>query len=109
MKKTIALLCNIRSISNPNDPKFNLEADFDDEATINGIKEGIEANGYNVIIIQCERWNPSEELTKYKSSIDLAFNFCEGEKIPNILEALHIPYTGSSADVQGTCDRGFSR
>jgi len=39
MKKTIALLCNIRSITDPNDPQFNLEADFDDEATINSIKE----------------------------------------------------------------------
>ena len=100
MLKKIALICNIRSITDPNNPEFENQADFDDKTTIDWIKKSIEINGYEVLIIQEKFWNPEKELEEKKSEIYLAFNFTEWNFVPKILEKFNIPYTWSGSDSQ---------
>lgn len=100
MSKKIALICNIRTITNPKNPEFEQQADFDDKETMDGIKKSIETNWYEVFLIQHIFGNPETELKEKKSDILLAFNFTEWDSIPKILEKLEIPYTWSDATRQ---------
>jgi len=104
MKKiTLAFIFNIRhSYPNPNDEKSQLEADFDDPATIKAIIKHLKECGYIVFPVEANE-HAYQKLYKKKAQIDLAFNFAEGiygkdreAQIPAILEMLQIPYVGST-------------
>ena len=103
MKKlTVAFIYNIRH--NYPDPKIKetqLEADFDDPETIDGISVYLKECGYNVLRIEADEL-AYLKLHKNKKRIDIAFNFSEGmhgkdreAQIPAMLEMLQIPYIGS--------------
>lgn len=101
--KTIAFLYNLRhSYPDPNDPRTQLETDFDDPHVIKRIVKHLRALGYNIIPIEADE-KAYLKLYRNKNKINLAFNFSEGIygkdrecQIPAILEMLQIPYTGSS-------------
>ncbi|OGK18520.1 hypothetical protein A2866_00925 [Candidatus Roizmanbacteria bacterium RIFCSPHIGHO2_01_FULL_39_8] len=103
-KTTIAFLYNIRHIyPDPNDSRSDLEADFDDEETIEWIVKHLKNLGYHVIPIEA---NEKAYLSLYKNrkKIDFAFDFSFGlygaqkyGHIPGMLEMLRIPFTSSSS------------
>jgi len=85
---------------NPNDPKYILEAEFDEPATIRDIKKTLEKLGHRVFMVEANE-NAYLKFKKLKSKLDLVFNVSEGifgqdreAQIPAILEMLQIPYTG---------------
>jgi D-alanine-D-alanine ligase len=100
--RTIAFLYNVRhQYPDPNDPKTQLEADFDDPSTIKSIIEHLEACNCTVIPIEADE-NAYARLKKNRERIDLAFNYSLGmygldryAQLPAMLEMLQIPYTGS--------------
>ncbi len=100
---TIAFLYNIRRIyPDPNDPRSQLETDFDDQATIDGMIRHLENCGYRVLAIEADR-GAYAKLLENRQRIDMALNYSEGiygndreAQIPAILEMLQIPYTGST-------------
>ncbi|MFH1565409.1 MAG: D-alanine--D-alanine ligase [bacterium] len=102
-KQTIAFLYNIRhTYPDANDPRTQLEADFDDPAVIKFMIQYLENCGYNLIPIEANE-KAYLELYKNRKNIDLAFNFSEGIygkdrecQLPAILEMLRLRYTGSS-------------
>lgn len=102
-KITVAFLYNVRHIyPDPNDPRSQLETDFDDPPTIKGIVKSLQKSGFKVIPIEADE-NAYFKLKKHKAEIDIAFNYSEGvygkdreAQLPAILEMLKIPYTGSS-------------
>lgn len=102
MKKTIVLLYNQRhTYPDPNDPKTQLEADFDDPQTTEWQIKHLRNLGYNVIPIEANE-KAYFKLYELKSKIDLVFNVAEGvygldreAQMPAILEMLQIPYLGS--------------
>ena len=87
----------VRSIGK--DAEYYLE--FDTPETVEAIKKAIEANGYEVIMIEGNE-EAYEKLIKYRNEIDLVFNFAEAvtksedreAHLPMFCEILHIPYTG---------------
>lgn len=101
-KTTVAFLYNIRHVyPDPNDPRTQLEADFDDPKTIEELTKSLKQAGFEVIPIEANE-NAYFELAKSKDKIDLAFNYSEGlygkdreAQLPAMLEMLQIPYTGS--------------
>jgi D-alanine-D-alanine ligase len=104
MKKfTLALLYNLRQITDPTDPRFSLEADYDDPKNISWMVSHLENLGYEVIPIEANE-KAYQRLLDLRSEIDLVFNFAEGMPgtnreafMPAIMEMLKIPYTGSSS------------
>ncbi len=107
-KYTIAFLYNVRhSYPDPDDPRSQLEADFDDPGTIEHVMRHLKNCGCKVLPIEANEY-AYDVLLKNRDKIDLAFNFSEGmygedryAHIPAILEMLRIPYTGSSPLTQG--------
>lgn len=101
----IAFLYNVRHhYPDPNDSKSQLEADFDDPKTIK-IMLGYLKSVADVVYPIDVNDRSYFELYRLKNKIDLAFNYAEGictkgkdreAQIPAMLEALQIPYTGSS-------------
>ncbi len=102
MKKfTVALLYNWKK----NAPHLEGEAwdawnELDSERTTNGIERELRAGGHDVIPLEGDIALP-EKLSRYH--VDIAFNICEGHRgpsreaqVPAMLDALGIPYTGSS-------------
>jgi len=102
-KRTLAFLHNVRhTYPDPNDPKSQLETDFDDPETIRKMTEHLENCGFNVLPIEADEY-AYEKLFEKRKQIFLAFNFSEGiygndryAHVPAILEMLRIPYTGST-------------
>lgn len=103
MKKlTIAFLYNVRHhYPDPNDPRSQLETDFDDPQTIEAMVKYLNNCGYQVLPIEADQ-NAYLKLFENKKKIDLVFNYSEGiygqdreAQLPAILEMLQIPYTGS--------------
>lgn len=102
MKKTIVLLYNQRHFyPDPNDPRTQLEADFDDPETTHWQIKYLKNLGYKVIPIEADE-TAYFKLYKIKKKIDLVFNISEGiygldreAQMPAILEMLKIPYLGS--------------
>jgi D-alanine-D-alanine ligase len=79
-------------------------AEFDDISVIMAIKETIESEGHEVILIEADE-NAYEKLKH--SRLDFVFNIAEGlhgesreSQIPAMLEMLKIPYTGSGVLTQ---------
>src|SRR4030042_3948211 len=99
----ISFLYNVRhSYPDPNDPRTQIEADFDDPYVIKRIIKHLKSLGYSIIPIEANE-KAYLKLYRNKDKIDLAFNFSEGVygkdrecQIPAMLEMLQIPYTGSS-------------
>ena len=92
-KLKVAFCCNIRHV----DDEFNIE--FEPEETIEHVKHGIEAAGWEYMLIEADE-NCYENLKKYRP--DLVFNRAEGvrgesreSQIPAFCEMLGIPYVGS--------------
>ncbi|MGB9883536.1 MAG: D-alanine--D-alanine ligase family protein [Microgenomates group bacterium] len=100
--KTIVLLFNQRHICpDPNDPRSQLEADFDDPETTYWQIKHLKKLGYRVIPIEANE-KAYFKLHRLRKKIDLVFNVAEGiygfdreAQMPAILEMLQIPYLGS--------------
>lgn len=104
MKKlTVALLYNVRHhYPDPNNPRTQLESDFDDPETTRLQIKALKKVGYHVLPIEADE-KAYFKLYKNKKNIDTALNLAEGiygrdreAQIPAILEMLQIPYTGCS-------------
>ena len=92
-KLKVAFCCNIRHA----DDEFNIE--FEPEETIEHVKLGIEAAGWEYMLIEADE-NCYENLKKHRP--DIVFNRAEGvrgesreSQIPAFCEMLGIPYVGS--------------
>jgi D-alanine-D-alanine ligase len=103
-KLTIAFTYNLKPKVLPrNHRDAEFYAEFDTPETINGIKEAIEANGYNVIMVEAGE-DAFDKFRNHREQIDLVFNFAEAVSngldreahVPAMLEMLKIPYTGPS-------------
>ncbi|MBI2129880.1 D-alanine--D-alanine ligase [Candidatus Woesearchaeota archaeon] len=84
-------------------------AELDSKETIDALKEAIEKNGHDVILIEADE-NAYELLKNEKNEIDLVFNIAEGisgesreSYIPFMCEMLGIPYTGSAPSTLAIC------
>ncbi len=101
-KKLIAFLYNVRhTYPDPNDPKSQLETDYDDPATIRAIWKHIENMGYQVLPIEANE-DAYGKLKRNRKSIHLAYNYSLGlhgydryGQLPAMMEMLQIPYTGA--------------
>lgn len=111
MKKTrLAFLYNVRHVyPDANDPRSQLETDFDDPETIENITRHLKEAGFSVLPIEANE-NAYETLKAHRSEIDLALNYSEGiygadreAQLPAMLEMLQIPYTGSAPLTQALC------
>jgi D-alanine-D-alanine ligase len=101
-KLNLAFIYNVRhQYPDPNDPRSQLETDFDDQKTIDTMVTHLKKQ-YNVLPIEA---NQEAYLTLYdnRNKIDIVYNYSEGifgldryAQIPAMLEMLQIPYTGSS-------------
>ena len=101
-KPTIAFLYNVRhKYPDPDNPKSQLEADFDDPETIEAIIDHLKKCNYRVLRIEANE-NAYTKLKRNRSQINLALNYSLGmygidryAQIPAMCEMLRIPYTGS--------------
>ncbi|MEM5799489.1 MAG: ATP-grasp domain-containing protein [Candidatus Aenigmatarchaeota archaeon] len=101
MVKTIGFIYNIRhKYPDPNDPRAQLETDFDDPETIEWMIKHFQKIGFKVIAIEANE-DAYEKLKENKKNIDLVFNYSMGiygrdryAHLPAMLEMLQIPYTG---------------
>jgi len=100
---TVGFLYNVRhQYPDSNDPRTQLEADFDDPETIEWMIKHLKNCFTKVIPIEANE-NAYFGLAQNKKEIDIVFNYSEGiygkdreAQLPAILEMLQIPYTGSS-------------
>lgn len=100
----ICLTFNLKKGDSKDRPE-DFYAEYDTEETINEIKEAIEVNGHEVILIEADE----DAYTKLsRKKIDFVFNFAEGvgkenreSEIPRHCEKLNIPYLGPKPE---TCD-----
>lgn len=105
MKKnlTIAFLYNVRHVyPDPNDPRTQKEADFDDPETTRLQISYLKKLGFRVLPVEADE-KAYLKLYRNRKKIDLVFNVSEGmhgkdreAQIPAMLEMLQIPYTGSA-------------
>lgn len=94
----VGLTYNLKKTPKNNELNDNY-IEFDDEDTINAIKNALIKNGHEVIPIEAD----NNIFKKIKdTSPDIVFNIAEGIKgesreshVPALLELLEIPYTGS--------------
>ncbi|MEM5777241.1 MAG: ATP-grasp domain-containing protein [Candidatus Aenigmatarchaeota archaeon] len=101
MVKTIGFIYNIRhKYPDPNDPRAQLETDFDDPETIEWMIKHFQKIGFKVIAIEANE-DAYKKLKENKKNIDLVFNYSMGiygrdryAHLPAMLEMLQIPYTG---------------
>lgn len=82
-------------------------AEWDDEETINSVRNAIEKAGHDVILIEADEH--AYEILKFERP-DIVFNMAEGHGgsaresyIPSMLELLGIPYTASDPITIGIC------
>ena len=102
--KNLAFLYNVRRhLPDPNNPKSQLDVDFDDPLTILWIKKHLKNLGYKVISIEADD-KAYIKLYRYRKNIDFAFDFSFGlyginkyGHIPAMLEMLRIPFSSSSS------------
>ena len=106
----VAFLYNVRHVyPDANDPRSQLETDFDDPETIENIVRHLQEAGYEVLPIEANE-DAYLHLKENKSKIDIALNYSEGiygadreAQVPAMLEMLQIPYTGSAPLTQALC------
>ena len=96
----VALVFNLKRKTH-SDYDYENEAEFDSENTVNAIKNAIEANGYETLLVEADR-NLSQNLIE--KEIDIVFNIAEGinkqareAQVPAICDLLNIEHTGSDA------------
>ncbi len=77
------------------------DSEFDSQATIDTIVQGLRAAGHTVHLVEATAQLPQWFLTH---PVDLAFNIAEGQhgahreaQVPAILESLGVPFTGSNS------------
>jgi D-alanine-D-alanine ligase len=82
-------------------------AEWDDEETVNAIKDALASRGHDVILIEADE-DAFEKLRNEKP--DIVFNIAEGaggagreSYIPSMCEMLDIPHTASDAITVGLC------
>lgn len=105
----IAFSYNIRhSYASASSQSSQLEADFDDQETIDASVKHIRNLGCDVLKVEANE-NAYSKLFKNRKKIDLLFNYSLGlngkdrySHIPAICEMLKIPYTGSGPLTQAT-------
>jgi len=103
----IAFLYNVRHLyPDPNDPKSQLETDFDDPETIEWMAKHFKNCGYDILQIEADE-KAYLTLLDHQGEINLAFNYSEGiygknkyAHLPAILEMLQIPFTGPDTFTQ---------
>lgn len=86
-----------------------IEAEFDEQTTIDGIAQALRKLGHEVYLIEADE-NCYQKFQKLKPKIDLVFNIAEGiygqdreAQIPAMLEMLQIKYVGSKPLTQAIC------
>jgi D-alanine-D-alanine ligase len=92
------------------------EAEHDSKETIKDLENAIKSHGYKLFSIEADE-NFYSNIKKIKEKIDLVFNMAEGKGgegreayVPAILDALNIPYTGSSPLTMAlTLDKGLTK
>ncbi|MBI2010103.1 MAG: ATP-grasp domain-containing protein [Candidatus Chisholmbacteria bacterium] len=106
--ETLAFVYNRRRVSDPKDPRFHLEADYDDVKTIESIRDHLEHLGYTVLPIEADE-RAYVRLFQQREEIDLVFNYSLGmygssgyAQLPAMMEMLRLPYTGSSPLTQAS-------
>lgn len=107
LKKFLAFIYNVRhEYPDPHDPQTYLEADFDDQATIDVMIRHFTAAGYRVLPVEANL-KAEAKLKQYQSEISLAFNYSEiivgdprRRQITAVLDRLKILYTGSGNEAQ---------
>lgn len=84
-------------------------AELDSKETIDALKEAIEKNGHDVVLIEADE-EAYLKLKSLKNKIGLVFNIAEGisgesreSYLPFMCEMLGIPYTGSSPSTLAIC------
>jgi len=100
-------LYNVRHLyPDPNDPKSQLETDFDDPETIEAMVKHFQNCGFEILQVEADE-KAYLTLFEHRGEIDLAFNYSEGiygknkyAHLPAMLEMLQIPFTGSDAFTQ---------
>lgn len=107
----IPFVYNIRhKYKNLNDPRRQIEADFDDKSTIGAITEHFievfRPRGYKILLVEANE-EAYLKLYRHKNRIFIVFNYAEGlygrnreAHIPAMCEMLQLPYTGSDAQTQ---------
>lgn len=98
----VAFAYNLRhSYASTSDPKSQLEADFDDQLTIDAMINNLKACGWDVLPVEANE-QAYDVLYKKRNDISILFNYSLGlngkdryAHIPAICEMLKIPYTGS--------------
>ncbi len=106
-KPVIAYLYNVRhNYPDPNDPKTQLEVDYDDPSTIEWMITHFKQCGYEVMPIEADE-RAFAKLKRNRKRIAITYNYSLGlsgqdryAQFPAILEMLGIPYTGSRPLVQ---------
>ena len=107
----VGLAYNLRRV----DPtKDDVDAEFDSQETIFAIKQGIEAMGHDVVLLEATAKLPR---LLEQTPLDVVFNIAEGiqgrsreAQVPALLELLGIPYTGSDAAALAvTLDKGLAK
>lgn len=106
----IAFLYNVRhTYPDANDPRSQLETDFDDQVTIDALVSHFIQCGYDVLPVEANE-DAYTTLNKNKNTIDLVFNYAEGmygedrqAHVPAMCEMLQIPYTHSTPLTQALC------
>lgn len=105
--KTLAFLYNVRHLyPDPDDPRSQLEVDFDDPPVIESMIKHFKNLGYKVIPIEANE-EAYLKLYRNRKQIDFAFDFSFGLygeykycHIPAMLEMLQIPFSSSSSFVR---------
>jgi len=105
---TLAFVYNVRhQYPSLDDPRTQLETDFDDQITIDNIVLHLRRLVKRVIPIEANK-EAYLKLYQYRKEIDLVFNYSEGiygkdryVHLPAMLEMLELPFTGASPLTQG--------
>lgn len=104
-KKHIVLTCNIRTADAPEEFQ-----EWDEPETVDAIAESIRLLGHEVSVFDCSGTAKEIEDGIRKMNPDFAFNIAEGRTgenresmVPQILEKLKIPYTGSGPETLKNC------
>ncbi|MBI4340757.1 MAG: ATP-grasp domain-containing protein [Candidatus Omnitrophica bacterium] len=115
MKFRVGLTYNVKSefVLRPEDPP-DLNAEFDNEETVNAIERALEAGGHEVIRLG----NARHLLGRVgKLNVDIVFNIAEGydgrnreSQVPILLEMLRIPFVGADGLTLGlTLDKVLTK
>lgn len=96
----VALVYNLKRLD-PSDPRYETEAEFDSQKTVDGLRSTIEKFGLHCEPIEATKKLSEELIDKH---IDVVFNIAEGSnkrareaQVPAVCDLLGIEHTGSDA------------